>query len=217
MIHKIKISIPEPCHEKWSEMTPTEKGRFCSNCQKNVVDFTKSSDREILLEYNRNENLCGQFRASQLDRTLILPKEKKSIWMIAAASIIAFLGLGTQSATAQGNVRIEQTDQKQLSDSLDADSNNKRKEYSGVLLDNQNIPLPSANVVLKGTKIRTQTNFDGKFSIKAKKGDTLIFSYIGFENKEFKLKNKLQIQVKMDIEMMMGEVIIEKKEDYIEF
>ncbi|MEP7095663.1 MAG: hypothetical protein ABI793_16490, partial [Flavobacterium sp.] len=77
MVHKIKISIPEPCHENWLEMTPTEKGRFCGNCQKNVIDFTKSSDREILLAYNKTENICGQFKVSQLQREISIPKEKK--------------------------------------------------------------------------------------------------------------------------------------------
>ena len=215
MIHKIKISIPEPCHEKWSEMTPTEKGRFCSNCQKNVVDFTKSSDREILLEYNRNENLCGQFRASQLDRTLILPKEKKSIWMIAAASIIAFLGLGTQSATAQGNPRIEQTDQKQLNDSINTESPKKTK-YSGIVYDENNIPLPGASIVINGTKIGTQSNFNGEFSIEAQKEDVLKISYIGFETIELKLNDPYKISITMltgDVELTTGIVVIAKPQE----
>lgn len=215
MIHKIKISIPKPCHEKWSEMTPTEKGRFCSNCQKNVVDFTKSSDREILLEYNRNENLCGQFRASQLDRTLILPKEKKSIWMIAAASIIAFLGLGTQSATAQGNVRIEQTDQKQLNDSINTEYPKKTK-YSGIVYDENNIPLPGASIVINGTKIGTQSNFNGEFSIEAQKGDVLKISYIGFETIELKLNDPSKISITMltgDVELTTGIVVIAKPQE----
>lgn len=90
MNHKIKISIPEPCHENWFEMSPTEKGKFCASCQKEVVDFTKASDREVVLAYNGNKHLCGRFNVSQLERSLIIPKEKKSIWMIAAASVIAF-------------------------------------------------------------------------------------------------------------------------------
>ncbi|MCG8577504.1 MAG: hypothetical protein MI810_21670 [Flavobacteriales bacterium] len=31
--------IPEPCHEKWTDMTPTEKGAFCQKCSKEVLDL----------------------------------------------------------------------------------------------------------------------------------------------------------------------------------
>ncbi len=34
------LSAPHPCHEQWGEFTPTEKGRFCGACQKEVIDFT---------------------------------------------------------------------------------------------------------------------------------------------------------------------------------
>lgn len=89
MNQQVIITIPEPCHENWLEMIPTEKGKFCSNCQRNVIDFTKASDKEILLAYNKNENLCGRFRISQLERKMISPKEKKSLWIIATASVIS--------------------------------------------------------------------------------------------------------------------------------
>lgn len=214
MIRKIEISIPEPCHENWLEMSATEKGKFCSSCQKNVIDFTKSSDREILLAYNQNENLCGRFRTSQLDRTLILPKEKKSIWIIAAASIIAFLGLGNQTARAQGKIKIEQTDKKQLSDSITAKTSDKNK-YSGIVLDEKNNPLPGATVIIRGTIIGTQTDIDGKFSIEAKKGDVLKVLFIGYKNVEFKLKKDLNLSVKMKIDEveLQGFVITKKSED----
>ncbi|NBW28377.1 MAG: hypothetical protein EBR38_07410 [Flavobacteriaceae bacterium] len=39
-------------------------------------------------------------------------------------------------------------------------------------------PLPGANVVVQGTKTGTQTDVDGKFSIKAKAGDVLVFSFV---------------------------------------
>ncbi|MBC8884513.1 carboxypeptidase-like regulatory domain-containing protein [Flavobacterium piscinae] len=41
---------------------------------------------------------------------------------------------------------------------------------TGIVMDNFNLPLPGATVVIKGTSKGTQTDFDGKFSIKAKKG-----------------------------------------------
>ena len=34
---KYKLKIPNPCDEKWNEMTPTEKGVFCSKCNKEGI------------------------------------------------------------------------------------------------------------------------------------------------------------------------------------
>ena len=41
------------------------------------------------------------------------------------------------------------------------------------------LPLPGANVIIKGTQTGAHTDFDGKYSIVAKKGDVLWFSFIG--------------------------------------
>ncbi|GAA4818076.1 TonB-dependent receptor [Litoribaculum gwangyangense] len=45
-------------------------------------------------------------------------------------------------------------------------------------------PLPGASVLLKGTAKGTVTDFDGKFQLDAKKGDVLVFSFIGMKSKE---------------------------------
>jgi hypothetical protein len=44
-------------------------------------------------------------------------------------------------------------------------------------------------VLIKGTKSGTQTDFDGKFSIKASPNDVLVFSYIGMKNEELTAKS----------------------------
>ncbi|WP_374172427.1 carboxypeptidase-like regulatory domain-containing protein [Flavobacterium tructae] len=213
MTRKITISIPKPCHENWYEMSPTEKGKFCSNCQKNVIDFTKSSDREILLAYNKNEKLCGRFIVSQLDRNMIIPKEKKSVWMIAAASIIAFLGLGNQTIKAQEKSKTEQTDHKRLKDSIKSKSKKDLIIYTGTLYDSQDNPLPGVNVKVKQTKVETKTNFDGEFTIKAKKGHILIFQHENFLTTEFKLQNDFKIKPKMRDYFLTGDVVVTETED----
>ncbi|WP_160113228.1 carboxypeptidase-like regulatory domain-containing protein [Flavobacterium hibernum] len=174
-------------------MSPTEKGKFCSSCQKNVIDFTKSSDREIILAFKKEEKLCGRFRISQLDREMIIPKEKKSIWIVAAASLIAFLGLGNQTAKAQGKIKIEQTENKQINDSKS--SNKKLKIYTGIVYDEQNFPLPSVNVNNKRKNSTTYTNFDGTFSIMAKKGDVLTFTFLDYDQVKFKVMDETNIQI----------------------
>ena len=67
------FKIPEPCHEDWSQMTPSAKGRFCSSCEKTVIDFTKMSSFEIsnYLKENIHNGVCGRIYKSQLDRVVV--------------------------------------------------------------------------------------------------------------------------------------------------
>lgn len=62
----MKITIPKPCHEKWDNMTPDEKGKFCSVCSKTVNDFTSFSDEELINTFEPNNDICGRFREDQL-------------------------------------------------------------------------------------------------------------------------------------------------------
>ena len=52
-------------------------------------------------------------------------------------------------------------------------------QQSGMVVDQNNDPLPGASVVIKGTTTGTTTDFDGKFSIDISQGDVLIVSYVG--------------------------------------
>ena len=60
------------------------------------------------------------------------------------------------------------------------------RAVSGVVSDNAGLPLPGVSVLVKGTKTGTQTDFDGKFSIKVAPSQTLVFSYIGMKTQEVK-------------------------------
>ncbi|WP_026978892.1 SusC/RagA family TonB-linked outer membrane protein [Flavobacterium tegetincola] len=55
--------------------------------------------------------------------------------------------------------------------------------FTGTVLDQvSNQPIPGVNVVVEGTQNGTSTDFDGKFSLNVKKGDNIVFSYIGYKN-----------------------------------
>ena len=58
------------------------------------------------------------------------------------------------------------------------------RAVSGTVSDNAGMPLPGVSVLVKGTKSGTQTDFDGKFSIKASTSQVLVFSYIGMKSQE---------------------------------
>ena len=60
-----------------------------------------------------------------------------------------------------------------------------QKTITGVVSDSSG-PLPGANVVVKGTTRGTQTNLDGKYTIQASVGETLVFSFIGLDDQSKK-------------------------------
>jgi hypothetical protein len=49
-MQKLQLAIPEPCHENWHHMTPTDQGRFCNACAKEVVDFSMMTHIELLAD-----------------------------------------------------------------------------------------------------------------------------------------------------------------------
>lgn len=66
----MKISIPEPCSEDWSKMTPTDQGAFCKKCALEVTDFTDKSSLEIKSILTRKiqskQRVCGHIENRQL-------------------------------------------------------------------------------------------------------------------------------------------------------
>ncbi|MCX6173022.1 MAG: SusC/RagA family TonB-linked outer membrane protein [Flavobacterium sp.] len=67
---------------------------------------------------------------------------------------------------------------------------------SGVVSDNNGLPIPGVNVIVKGTRLGTQTDMDGKYSIKASSNQTLVFNFIGMKSQEI-VASSTTINVKM--------------------
>lgn len=332
----IKISIPEPCHEDWAKMTPSEKGKFCSVCTKEVFDFTETSDEELVKRVTQGKNLCGRFKKSQLDREVKLERKSSNSLLPYAASLLMplsmmasevknnsviekpFVSLGIGSRTVNdiksiievtGYVRdehfnpiknasliivetgkmvktnaegyyllkcassssIQVVKEKMMTQTVKLGTRNQRVNFSmypevemqvsilgriapsevveeditigdveeiiediqekqdstkvtikGTVTDEMNMPLPGLNVMIKRTSIGTQTNFDGHFEIQTEPNQTLVFSYLGFFNKEIlisNISNTINIQMKTDDRVLGGAVVfcyVEKSnQDYI--
>ena len=63
----------------------------------------------------------------------------------------------------------------------------KKGVIKGIIYDNDGIPVPAANILIKGTTTGSTTDFDGHFSLKAKKGDVLSITYIGYKSLDIKI------------------------------
>ena len=66
----------------------------------------------------------------------------------------------------------------------------------GVIVDETDTPLIGATIQAKGTSTGAITDFDGKFTLKAKKGATISISYIGYKTQELKFNGQRSINIK---------------------
>jgi TonB-linked SusC/RagA family outer membrane protein len=82
------------------------------------------------------------------------------------------------------------------------------RSVSGIVSDNAGLPLPGVSVLVKGTKNGTQTDFDGKYSIKASSSQVLIFSYIGMRTQEIAASaSTVNVKLKDDSVELEGVVV----------
>ena len=217
MTPKFKISIPEPCHEDWSKMTPTEKGRHCKACSKVVIDFTHFSNEALHKRITQGESLCGRFLPHQLDTPLTIERKKNSISFskIAATLALPLSVISTNISNAQeSKPKTEQTiNTSKTYTSLGIGMQHRplkpfTSTLSGTVTDESGLPLPGVNIIVKGTTRGTQTDFDGNYSISVFKDELLVFSYLGYETIEKTIKsNTTLLDVILDSDNYQGELI----------
>ncbi|QMU66287.1 MAG: SusC/RagA family TonB-linked outer membrane protein [Flavobacteriaceae bacterium] len=71
-----------------------------------------------------------------------------------------------------------------------------QKTISGTITDDSG-GLPGVSVIIKGTTIGTETDFDGKYTIKTNIGDVLVFAYLGYQTVERTVGTANTINVRM--------------------
>ena len=83
-----------------------------------------------------------------------------------------------------------------------------QKTITGTVTDDTGMPLPGANIIIKGTSTGTQSDFDGLYSISANVGQTLQFTYVGFESKEVKVGAANKIDMTLNPGSALDEVVV---------
>jgi len=221
----INISIPEPCGESWHKMTPVPGGRHCNVCEKCIVDFTQSSDKEIWKAYQKEGKICGQFRADQLNRLIVSPRQNRSPMGIAAAAALAVSTPMAAQTSEPPKVVMSQTINEQVQ------AYPQEVILKGRVYENETKePLPFANVQLwsKGEMVYGgDTDFDGYFGVREAivvdhPIDAIVVSYIGYTDvrKSFdppltpqtfeQLTDDLAIAMEEEQVMLLGDVIVIK-------
>lgn len=223
---KYIITMPEPCHEKWHLMTATEKGRFCDSCEKEVIDFTATSTSGLAKKLDKGEEICGRFRKDQLNKEFSSHKSHSLQRTGLAFGLTSLLALCTPAEAQEKIEKVETIQTITLGAPAIIRENppapNKPQIIKGVVLDQDDLPLPGATIVIEGTTIGTQTDFDGNFQLEIpthKKSEikNVKISYIGFIDEIIPLKDfKENIALTMKIDSyvlggMVGGIVVVKR------
>lgn len=83
------------------------------------------------------------------------------------------------------------------------------KTIKGVINDEQGETIIGASVIVKGEDTGTTSDMDGRFSLEAPEGATLVISYIGYHTQEVKVRKRslLHIVLKED-NQLLDEVVV---------
>ena len=168
---KFKLNIPEPCHEDWKQMSPTQKGKFCASCQKEVIDFTKLSATEIARKTKNAKQLCSRFTSTQLEQEYVSASQN-SLSRLGIA-----LGLGSIITVAQPSFAQEKRKtqksvldfQETIKDSADEKVNIskilknraavcglvEKISISGTVTDHDGFPIPGVHVISQNSSEST--------------------------------------------------------------
>lgn len=83
-----------------------------------------------------------------------------------------------------------------------------QKTISGTISDENGSPLPSANVIIKGSTIGVNSNFDGYYSLQVNVGDVLVFSYVGYSSQDITVGSSNTINVTLQPDNSLDEVVV---------
>ncbi len=218
-MQKLQLSIPEPCHENWQQMTPTDQGRFCNACAKEVVDFSTMTDLQVLNYFTNtvNEKVCGRALPEQLDKVISRPGQPRKRLFWYWNYIVMFFMFFTKgnAVKAQGGIKtitecipMKTNDMASRSIKIGKVRADDRQMVSGRVVDENNNPIPFALIGLKNQKIANNADANGAFQINAGSNDVLIVNAFTYKTKEIPVGKQKDINVILnEHNILLGEVI----------
>lgn len=216
----MNLHIPKPCSENWEAMNPSEKGRMCDVCQKQVFDFTNSTLKDIEGQFLlNNKNLCGRISSKLLTEQYVQQQYKKEyrskLKLFLIATIICF-GINLFTIEKANASILTKLKNRFLSEQTDT---TQYQTIKGIVRDKETgevLPFVSITFLDRDSVIvGTNTNINGEYILKVKKQNyikpRLKFLYVGYNSvliTDFKFDNKeLNINIEAMEAIFLGQMI----------
>ena len=83
-----------------------------------------------------------------------------------------------------------------------------QNSVTGIVTDENGVPLPGANVIIEDTNTGVSTDFDGNFEITASQGQILAFSYIGYTTQFITAAGQSGLNISLQLDNELEEVVV---------
>ncbi|WP_345193553.1 TonB-dependent receptor [Algibacter agarivorans] len=84
-----------------------------------------------------------------------------------------------------------------------------QQTIQGTVNDANNVPLPGASVIIKGTTTGSQTDFDGHFTLESNINDILVISYLGYVTQEIPVTSATNYTIVLEEDLnTLDEVVV---------
>ena len=204
MVKDFQLALTEPCAEQWDDMQQTSAGRYCVQCEKNIVDLTTKSDAELIKFFkNKDDNTCGRLLNSQLNRQLLQQSPKQNWhWLMTfalSASVVS------PALAQQVKPVTVQNDHKATLPSATPVLATKSPALKGIITGRAvdqltGEPIKGVTVKQKGFEnVLAITDNDGQFQLKVSKKDTktpyIFYHSAIYSNVETLLTNEMVVKL----------------------
>jgi TonB-dependent SusC/RagA subfamily outer membrane receptor len=208
----LQLVLTNPCTQQWNEIERADGNHHCSRCNKNILDLSAKSDKELIQFFkNKNDNVCGRVLASQLNRELVLPSSKLNWHWLVPFALGAFVISPAQAQNLKPVVVPSEQHPKSLSLSVEAAHNLPplSNVIIGKVVDNLNgNPLSGVEIRKKGDeKVLAITDSTGKFELSLNDKDLIskfIFNLAGFSKGEIYINDKIVVKLTAERRIMLG-------------
>ncbi len=214
-MQKLQLSIPEPCHENWQNMTPTDQGRFCNACAKEVIDFSTMTDIQVLNYFTNitHEKVCGRALPEQLERTISRPEQPKKRLFWYWNYVVMFFMIFTKGNMAKAQGGIKPVTEMNPVNNLDVRGEIMKREKSrainGKVTDANGNPVSFASIKIKGTNGGVSADANGKYSLRIRVGAILEIAGASFKTVEVPVGTLTLVDIVMESSgMPVKEVVV---------
>ena len=221
--HIQAIKLGFTCTQKWEAMEPVSGGRYCQDCQKEVIDFTQLSNQEIIgyFEQKRKIKTCGHFsveQLKQLNKSLNQPPRtslQQSLRTLALGTLLTASSCQTSKTINHSNCKGHKSHYEIVDKSI-----NKKEiasiEIVGTVVSEDNEPLSDVIIQIEETMIGAVSGLDGEFRLVVpsdfEQAKVLNTKYLGFEDLQINLDEvadkKIKITLVNDPNLLTGEVVV---------